>query len=182
MAKKNPPSFNELVEKRCEPFEGNVQVDFIMRHKVLKYSVKQAAEGVGISNSYGHKINKLWAEDPKFRSRIMRKLDKYPDDYKDACKVMLPTVLKTEAKGLQAMQDNPELAVKHPQLLKQIKQGAGIKFDEELHPVTQNINIEAIQTMIFNSLQEDYVKGGTEVVDAEVTAIEDKSGERMQTE
>ena len=181
MAKKNLPSFKELVDQRCEPFEGSVQVDFILRHKVLKYSVKQAAEDVGISNSYGHKINRLWAEDPKFRTRIMRKLDKYPDDYKDACKVLLPTVLKTEVMGLKAMQDDPTLAVKHPQLLRQVKQGAGIKLDGDPPTVTQKINIEAIQTMIFNSLQEDYVTGDAVVVDAEVTAIDDKSGERMET-
>ena len=66
---------DELVAERCEPFEDDVQVNFIMRHKVLKHSVKKAAADVGISESYGYKMNKLWDEHPKFRGRIMKKLD-----------------------------------------------------------------------------------------------------------
>jgi len=185
MAKKNPPTFKELVDQRCEMFEGDSQVDFILRHRALGYSVKKAAEEVGISPSYGYKINKLWDEDPKCRSRIMRKLDKYPEDYKDACKILLPTVLKTEVMGLRAMQDDPTLAVKHPQLLKQVKQGAGIKFDDDLPKVTQNINIEAIGTLIANSLKVGYDEsdsGDVDVIDGEVTAIEDKTGEGNESD
>ena len=150
--------FNELVEERCEPFQGDVQINFIMRHKVLKHSVKQAAEDVGISNSYGYKLNKQWAEDPKFRSRIMKRLDQYPEDYKDACRVLLPTILQTEVKGLQAMQDNPELAVKHPKVLKQMKQASGIDLNEKPGPSTQIINIESLrvaQQMIADELAEE---------------------------
>jgi hypothetical protein len=156
--------YGDLVAERCEPFAGDVQVDFILRHKVLKHSVKRAAEDVGISNSYGYKLNKLWNEDPKFRSRIMKKLDQYPDDYKDACKLLLPTILKTEVKGLQAMQDNPELALKHPQLLKQIKQAAGIDLNEIPPPANQVINIKTMN-MVQKMIAEDLT--GDEVIDVE---------------
>ena len=152
MAKKSLPSFNELVDERCEPFQGDVQIDFVMRHKILKYSVKKACEEVGISNVYGHKINRMWATDPKFRSRIMKKLDKYPDDYKDACKALLPTILKTEVKGLEAMADDPTLAVKHPQLLKQMKMGAGVDLSDNPPSVVQHVNIEFMQQLICDTI------------------------------
>ena len=161
---------DELIAERTEPFEGSVQLDFIFRHKILKYPVKKATEDVGISVVYGHKINRMWDTDAKFRSRIMKKLDAYPDDYKDACKVLLPTILKTEIKGLKAMNDNPELAVKHPQLLKQMKQAAGIDLNETPAPAGQVINIDTMtvmQQMISGDLKETL--GGdspdTDVVD-----------------
>jgi len=147
--------YDELVAERTAPFEGSVQIDFIFRHMVLKYSVKQAVEDVGISIAYGHKINRMWRGDAKFRSRIMKKLDSYPDDYRDACRSLLPVILKTEVEGLRAMQDNPELAVKHPQLLKQMKMGAGINLSDDPPTVIANVNIGLIQQHIMQSLAGD---------------------------
>ena len=171
---------DNLITERTEPFEGSVQLDFIFRHKILKYPVRQSTEDVGISVAYGHKINRMWDTDPKFRSRIMKKLDAYPDDYKDACKVLLPTILKTEIKGLEAMNDNPELAVKHPQLLKQMKMGAGIDLNETPAPVSQVINIETMtvmQRMISGDLRETL---GGDSPDADVVDIETEEQKELE--
>jgi hypothetical protein len=127
---RNLPAFEDLVNKRCEPFQGDPQVDFIFRHHVLKHTVKDSAAAVGISESYGYKINKDLRLKPQFRAKIMKKLAAYPEDYKNACKALLPTILDTEVKAIKKMQENPELAIKHPQLLKQAKQAAGIDFNE----------------------------------------------------
>jgi hypothetical protein len=170
--------YDELLADRTELFQGNVQVDYIFRRKVLKYSVKKSTEDLGISTGYGYRMSKQWDEDPKFRARIMKRLDAYPQDYKSACRTLLPTILKTEIKGLKAMNDDPELIVKHPQLLKQMKIAGGIDLNEAPAPVSQTINIAAIQQHIFNSIQQ--AAGSTNVTDAinvELTVIDDETGE-----
>ena len=166
---KGLPAFSELVDDRCRAFESDVQVDFIMRNEILKHTVEEASSQVGISASYGYKIRKDWRENPKFRSRIFKKLKQYPADYQDACKALLPAVLDTEVRAVKAMQDDPTLAVKHPQLLKQIKQGAGIDLNESPVLQPQLINIETMQ-VIQQMIASDIKKRcrNPEVVEAEV--------------
>ena len=65
-----------------------------------------------------------------------------------ACRALLPEILKTEVKGLEAMKDDPELAVKHPQLLKQLKQGAGIDFNEGTVIKPDTVNVSFVQNIV----------------------------------
>ena len=143
------------MKKRTEAFRGHVQVDYIFRHYVLRQTVKEVTAELGISESYGYQMNQKWQTDAGFRARIMKRLGDYPEDYRNAAKSLLPSVFKTEVAGLKAMADNPELIVKHPQLLKQIKQASGITFGDEPAPAVKQINIGAIQQIITNAISDD---------------------------
>ena len=55
----------------------------------------------------------------------------FPQRYKSVCKLRLPQVAEIEGKALQEYEDNPKLAIDKPQLLKQVKQGAGVIGDDE---------------------------------------------------
>ena len=79
-------------------------------------------------------------------------------------------VAEVEAGALQKMKENPELAVKHPGLLRSIKSATGI---QEVDDRPQNVvNVDSLQMVV----KQTFARRKEKVQDAEViepTKIED---------
>ena len=75
MVKKDLPSFDSLVDDRCSSFQHDKKVDIIMRSEVLKYPAKEVAAQVGVTQNYIYAVLKRWRTDPKYRSKVLKKLD-----------------------------------------------------------------------------------------------------------
>ena len=150
-----PATIDDAVNERLEMLGGDKRLDFLFRNRVLRHTVKKSCELSNISESYGYQILKRFRTQRSFQNEIKKAIDLAPDTYKDSCKLLLPTILDTELKAVQAMADDPSLAVKHPQLLKQMKQAAGIDFAEKPQVVGQIINIDSLnlmQTLVGNDV------------------------------
>jgi len=99
-------------------------------------TVREAGRAAGYSENYCNTnlYNKLKSD--KFLGRIR-------EYYKSEKHIQLPVINKIEQKALAAYLDSPELAIKNPGLLKDLKTAAGIKQEEEQE--TQYINIKQAQ-------------------------------------
>ncbi len=83
----------------------------------------------------------------KYRDHIDKEiLAGMPDRYKALCKMRLPDIAIIEQLGLDQYKDNPEMILKHPQLLKQLKSSAGVTPDET--PTYPTVNIQEVQNLM----------------------------------
>ncbi|MDY6839783.1 MAG: hypothetical protein SWH78_17635 [Thermodesulfobacteriota bacterium] len=114
---------------------------------LLGLSPYQAALRAGYSPSYAKSnMYKRLAEGGCLRQEIERVLSKIPERYRQICQARLIAVTDIEGKILERCREDPDKAMKHPQVLKQIKQTAGVLSDEV--GGTLNINFTAIQGMM----------------------------------
>ena len=66
-----------------------------------------------------------------------------PDDYRTACRLMLPDIAEAEMGAVKKLKEDPDTLIRHPQLFKAIKQGAGVDLqDTESGKKQITINIE----------------------------------------
>jgi hypothetical protein len=73
-----------------------------------------------------------------------------PEAYRNVCKMRLAQISEIEGAVLQEYQDNPQKAIDKPQLLKQIKQGAGALSDDD-KPAPTFVNIKYCQNMMLKA-------------------------------
>jgi Predicted Zn-dependent protease (DUF2268) len=97
------------------------------------FPVKTCADKAGYAESYGYKLVEKYKKLSKTRHTVDEILNMFPERYKSVCKLRLPQIAQIEGKGLQEYENNPRLVIDKPQLLKQIKQGAGALQDDG-HP------------------------------------------------
>jgi len=170
------PKFKSLADQRCEPFQGSKKANIAMRYFALKYLAVEVAEQVGCSASYVYDVINKYKKDSNYRANIHEDLKGHVDDFEDAMRAMLPSVIDTKLKIIEKMKEDPEAAMKHPQVLKLIMQGAGVQLNENPVPQPQTIHINTLQVM--QQMVANDIRGGepdAEVIDAQPTKlIEDK--------
>jgi hypothetical protein len=111
---------------------------------------QSAAKLSGYAKSYGYMLTKKYRNQPKIQQTLGRFIDGMPDDYRTLCKLRLPLVGELEGLALAEYAADPKLILSKPQILKQIKAGAGILSDEQ-QGSPQPVNINRIQ-IIMNQL------------------------------
>jgi hypothetical protein len=109
------------------------------------YPIKVCANKAGYSEAYGYKIVQRYKKQPKLRQSVDQILNMFPERYRSVCKLRLPQIAEIEGKALQRYEDKPKLAIDKPQLLKQIKQGAGVDLGDIDTPKGPTINIQAME-------------------------------------
>ena len=112
--------------------------------RILGLPPQIAAKACDYHPDYGYKLDKKFRNDQKLRSLVKRITGAIPEQYKALCKLRLVDIAEIEMKALAEYKENSLLAIEKPQLLKQIKQGAGVLLDEDARPVNL-VNIVAIQ-------------------------------------
>lgn len=113
--------------------------DKFILYWLLGYNMKTAALAAGYKQSYAESgIQKAMRDSPILRERIEKITSVMPEKYKALCRMRLPDVAEVEGGVIKLMKDDPEMAMKHPQVLKQMKQAAGVLVDEviPLQPVS----------------------------------------------
>jgi len=125
-------------------------------YRCFKLDTTEACKLAGIKKSYGYQLNTDFNRKPIVRERLTEILnpDMQPDIYRDFCKMALLDIAEIESKAMQEYKRKPKLAIDKPQLLKHMKQGAGLLLTEEAPMKVGAINVDAIQVYIENRHKE----------------------------
>jgi len=133
------------------------------------YPIKSCADLSGYSESYAYNLVHAYKKSSKLRTQVDEVLDLFPERYKSVCRLRLPQIAEIEGLALGEYEKDPKLAIRQPQLLKQVKQAGGVDLNEEAPPKKQpTVNIGEIK-LFWQGLLGDEPKP----VDAEV--IEEKT-------
>ena len=174
--------------------------DKFLLYWLLGYSVRVAAITAGYSEgtSRGSNLYKVLKR-PITRERLLQITNGMPEKYKALCRMRMGDVAEIESGVVKLMKDDPELALKHPQVLKQMKQAAGVLLDEVSPPPTvnikslkimQNINLAACESrsrFLEDDPEDDSQEAyevwlkkkelaGPEIIDAEVKEVSQEEG------
>ena len=106
------------------------------------------------NEDYGYKLDRRFREDQNLRARIEQITGCMPEQYKTLCKLRLVEVADIEGKAMAEYKDNPKLAINKPQLLKQVKQGAGVLAEDE-KPTPTYVNIKAVRNLLLQAHSKD---------------------------
>lgn len=127
--------------------KGGNRRDKYFLFRILGIPPRIAARACNYNEDYGYKLNRKFREDQNLRTHIEQITGQMPEQYRALCRLRLVDVAEIEGKAMSEYKENPKLAIDKPQLLKQVKQGAGVLTDDEINP-PQTINIEAIQNLM----------------------------------
>ena len=106
---------------------------------------------------YGYKLDRKFREDHNLRAHIAEITSQIPDQYGELCKLRLLSMAEIEGAALETYRENPKLALDKPQLLKQIKQAAGVLTQDEGPPRPLTVNIKELQALMVKSDTNDPV-------------------------
>ena len=126
-------------------------------YRICGLSPRISSRLCNYNEDYGYKLDRKFREDLNLRTRIEQITGVIPEQYKALCKLRLIEVADIEGKAMAEYLENPKLAIDKPQLLKQVKQGAGVLSDDE-GPANTFINIEKIQALMLQAHQETVKK------------------------
>jgi hypothetical protein len=131
------------------------------------FPIKTCANVSGYSESYAYNLVHAYKKQPKLRHKVDEILDMFPERYKSFCKLRLPQIAEIEGKALQEYESDPKLAIRQPQLLKQVKQAGGVDLNEQAQPPKgPTINISECRVWYQQFLPPDPSK--KDIADAEV--------------
>jgi hypothetical protein len=143
----------EVVTNVLRSHKDDRQAKFFL-YRICGLPPRISARLCNYNEDYGYKLDRKFREDQNLRSRIEQITGSIPEQYKALCKLRLVEVADIEGKAMVEYKNNPKLAIDKPQLLKQVKQGAGVLSDDE-RPAPTCINIEAVQNLLFQIHRED---------------------------
>ncbi len=107
---------------------------------------------------------------PKLKQKFGEILMELPNLYRSSCRAQLPLLAKAESRAVLKYIESPELLIERPALGKQIKQGAGITFGDEL-PSTVNVNVGQIMQNILVQARQPAKAIELDVIDAEIAEV-----------
>ncbi|MBC8466726.1 MAG: hypothetical protein H8D55_02695 [Deltaproteobacteria bacterium] len=130
---------NEVVSNIIGDNKKDKRTKFFM-YWFLGVNQKTAAKLAGYQPNYGYALTQKYRHSSKLRATLDKITSKMPERYRTLCRLRLAEISDIEGAALAKFKDDPELAIRKPQLLKQLKQSAGV-LEADFAP-SQNINIE----------------------------------------
>jgi hypothetical protein len=146
---------------------------------ILGFPSTVAAKFAGYAGSYAYKLLKKYRLDKDLRAQIESIVDMMPEKYRSLTKLRLVDIADIEGAALQQYKDNPELAIKKPQLLKHLKQTASVLEPDA--PVQKIINIETVQGLMVQlnqEVSEGYERNEDSVIDVTPAQGKDRIEEK----
>lgn len=119
------------------------------------YSSKQIASLVQSPESYVRKCKAQCRREPKTVQKVSELVAGLPDWFRQSRQALLPELAKLQGLALAEYEKQPEMILKHPQLLKQVASQAGVRSDEH-QGVQVNINFTAIQQAHQRQLEQEF--------------------------
>lgn len=151
---------------------GSQQDQFYLYY-FFNLPIKTCAKLAGYTEAYGYKLVQKLKHSPAKQKRVEELLNIFPEQYKLACKARFIDLAEIEGQALDEYRKDPKLYIKHPQVAKQIKQGAGVLANEEERPVPQ-LNIRSLQQLSLTILNTPPEEFNTEqITDAEIIEGQD---------
>jgi len=118
---------------------------FLLR--MMGVDTPTASKLCGYKVKYGYDLNYKFKNSPIYKQRIAEIVDSMPDVYKATCKLQLAGIAEVERKALEEYNRDAKLAIDKPQLLKHMKQTAGV-IGDDFQQATVTIPIDQIQVLI----------------------------------
>ena len=130
--------------------KGHEQQNTFYLYWLFGLPIKTCANKAGYAESYGYSLVEKYKKQPKLRHRVDEILGMFPEHYKSHCKLRLLQIAEIEQKALDEYEKKPRLVIDKPQLIKQVKQAAGVDLNENApSPKTPTINIREL--LLFHS-------------------------------
>ncbi len=147
----------ERIVRNVAIYKGSTRKQCFYMYRMFNLPINLCAKLSGYKPGYGYQLNRELKTDPKVRRSVERILSDMPEAYRSICKLRLAQVANIEGKGLVEYDDNPKLAIDKPQLLRQIKQGAGVDLNAQGAPAKPTtINVESIKLFWADALSDRY--------------------------
>jgi hypothetical protein len=134
--------------------------------RLFGLSVQDASKSIGYLERYGYELDKKFQKDSEFAQSVLEFFNSFPDKYRTFAKSTLLPIAQIEQSALVEYAKDPKLAINKPQLLKQLKQGAGVLESDT--PAVQTISVKTINVMQRMIMQDLTGAIDTEVGDAKV--------------
>ena len=128
--------------------KGGESRDKYFLYRILGIPPRIAASLCNYNEDYGYKLDKKYRNDLNLRARIEQITGSIPEQYKSLCKLRLVDIAEIEGKALAEYKQDPKLAISKPQLIKQLKQGAGVLADDDIKP-SPVVNIKEARNLMF---------------------------------
>ncbi len=156
---------NDLVEEIIEgvlseknPGDDSKRVRFFCSY-LLGVPTGTAAKMAGYSKNYAYQLISKFKRDPDLRKKIQEFINLVPERFEALSKLRLIKIAEIEDKALNTYQNQPELAIKHPGLLKSMKGTAGIGSDDNRpQPMINVQNLQNFMLQISNQRRIDLQK------------------------
>lgn len=117
-------------------------------YKKLGFSTYKAAVLAGFSESYARgQIYQMVKGGKKYQEMQKRFIKTLARTFKENEALLLPDLAEVQAEVVKLLKEKPELALKHPALLRQIKVGTGVLQDEP-GPGSTLISIDKAQFLM----------------------------------
>ena len=140
------PDIEEVVSNVIEQRKGSKKHKFHL-YRMFNLPIRTCAILAGYNKDYGYKLVAEYRNTPEIRHTVEQIINDMPEAYRGVCKMRLVQISEIEGAALREYQDTPQKAIDKPQLLKQIKQGAGVLADDD-KPATFFVNIEKMQAIM----------------------------------
>ena len=122
----------------------NPREDIFFLYYLAGYDVPTSGKLAGYSPSYADcKLTRKVKNSAKLREKLGEILSLLPDQYRQWCRARLLDVVQIDRGVLEKLKAEPELAIKHPRALRQIKESAGVLEEEQ--PRVPAINISEMR-------------------------------------
>lgn len=152
--------------------EEHPREDKVLMLVLLGLKPTKAARMSGYSESYSRfGIHRALRESKMFGEKLDEILGKMPAVYRQYCAARLFRVAGIEDKALQEMEIDPTLAIRHPQILRQLKVACGAMVEEHTPQILVPVQV-AVQVQNFLSEQQ-----GQHSHTQKVDAIDAEEGE-----
>ena len=163
---------SELVKSVCYEKGGSRQIEFML-YVLSGQSVAEAAKKTGYARNHGYRLMRKYRTNARFRQEVAQISGFFPEWYISTTKLKAPRLANLDDKVLDKYEDEIELAIKHPQALKQIKQTAGVLPNDNPQVIHETVNIDKLQMIVQNALN---------AADAEVVKPEqiEHDGDRIE--
>ena len=143
------PDMEEIVSNVIDQKGGSKKQKFHL-YRMFNLPIRTCAKLAGYNKDYGYKLVAEYRNSPKIRHTIEQIINDMPEAYRSVCKMRLVQISEIERAALEEYQDTPQKAIDKPQLLKQIKQGAGVLSDDD-KPAPTIVNIKYLQNMMLQA-------------------------------
>jgi hypothetical protein len=140
------PDIEEVVCNVIGQKKGSRKQKFHL-YRMFNLPIRTCAILAGYNKDYGYKLVAEYRKSPKIRHTIEQIINDMPEAYRSVCKMRLVQIAEIEGKAMVEYKDDPKLAIHKPQLLKQVKQGAGVLGDDEQRPLPV-IDIKSVQNLM----------------------------------
>ena len=137
----------EVVTTVLSGKKGNKRDKYYL-FRILGIPPRIAARACNYNEDYGYKLDRKFREDINLRARIEQITGSIPEQYRSLCKLRLLDIAEIEGKALAEYKQDPKLAISKPQLIKQLKQGAGVLADDDVKP-SPIVNIKELRNLMF---------------------------------